>query len=97
MSGAKPPKKKGGDAMAETETGKAGRRIRTKAERKLRELSEQALDCLSTIMNDSSAKASDRLAAVKLALELSERGREKQPEGNTLKVVFEGAPTEWSE
>lgn len=72
---------------------------RTKLERKLKELSDEALDCLGAIMNDSSAKPADRIAAVKLTLELAERklGKAEDETGGVLRVVFDGAPTEWSE
>ncbi|MBQ4166668.1 MAG: hypothetical protein IKH31_02290 [Clostridia bacterium] len=75
---------------------KRGRK--TKETKRLLELSAEALDCLGAIMNDSSAKASDRLAAVKLTLELAERKLDKhEADDGLIRVVFEGAPAEWSE
>lgn len=63
---------------------------------KLKDLTAQALICLSAMIADETAKPSDRLSAVKTVLDYAG----KVPDGessSTLKVIFESIDPDYAE
>ncbi|MCH5279355.1 MAG: hypothetical protein J1E60_06130 [Christensenellaceae bacterium] len=63
---------------------------------KLKDLTSQALNCLSAMITDETAKPSDRLNAVKTVLDYAG----KVPDGessSTLKVIFESIDPDYTE
>ena len=63
-----------------------------KLDRRLTKLAQTALDSLEEVLTDDSAKAADRISAVKLTFELLARrtAAAPPPEANVLHVHFDG-------
>ncbi len=79
----------------------ARRTVRERYSTRMRRLSQTALNCLESILTDDTAKAADRIAAAKLALDAASKQasptRTAGAEDGALTVVFEGMPTGYAD
>lgn len=85
-----------GTAEKAAEKSDARKPARRRKPPKLKDLTSQALNCLSAMITDETAKPSDRLNAVKTVLDYAG----KVPDGessSTLKVIFESIDPNYTE
>ena len=78
--------------------GQGKRTGEAKLKRRLAKLTNTALDALEEILEDSDAKAADRISAAKLTFDILKQstGRDGAEDG-VVRVVFDGIPKEYAE